>query len=151
MKTKLQFITILLLLTIVGSAFAQESADLSIKTEIELAVAKEQKAFKNGDCDTVLSMMDDNITFLANGNKVPSKQVIGKFCNSMSRPFKTPLADTIEVFPLNSTSAYTIRTLEFSKDENTNMHELVTKIWKKTDGIWKIMHLHSTVKEVNNY
>ncbi|MAM28450.1 MAG: hypothetical protein CMC13_05445 [Flavobacteriaceae bacterium] len=149
MKTKPQYITILLLLTIVGSAFAQKSADLSIKTEIELAVAKEQNAFKNGDCDTVLSMMDDDITFLANGNKVPSKQVIGTFCNSMPRPFKTPLSDNIEVFPLTNTSAYTIRTLEFSKDDTTNIQELVTKIWKKTDGIWKITHLHSTAKKMN--
>ena len=146
MKTKLQLITILLLLTIVGSAYAQKSADLSVKTEIELAVAKEQNAFKNGDCDTVLSMMDDDITFLANGNKVPSKQVIGTFCNSMPRPFKTPLSDNIEVFPLTNTSAYTIRTLEFSKDDTTNIQELVTK---KTDGIWRITHLHSTAKEMN--
>ncbi|HBR53613.1 MAG TPA: hypothetical protein DEA82_05260 [Flavobacteriaceae bacterium] len=149
MKTKPHFITILLLLTIVSSAYAQEPADLSIKTEIELAVAKEQNAFKNGDCDTVLSMMDDDITFLANGNKVPSKHIISKFCNSMPRPFKTPLSDNIEVFPLTNTSAYTIRTLEFSKDDTANIQELVTKIWKKTDGIWKITHLHSTAKEMN--
>lgn len=121
-----------------------------VKYEVNQAVTKEQNAFKKGDCDTVLSLMDDNITFLANGRRAPSKEMIGRFCNAANRPFKTPLFDTIDIYPLRNDTAYTIRKLEFLKDETTKVEEFVTKIWKKTDGNWKIVHLHATVKELNS-
>ncbi|EDP71938.1 hypothetical protein FBALC1_12592 [Flavobacteriales bacterium ALC-1] len=128
------------------SLFAQ---DLEIvKSEIKTAEQKEQNAFKNGNCDAVLASMEDTITFLANGRRAPSKDIIGKFCKSIPRPFKKPTTDKLEVYALSDVSGYTIKTLEYSKDENTNIEEFVTKIWKKTNSKWKISHLHSTVKEV---
>lgn len=127
------------------------NAQLDIETvtsEIGAAVQKEQNAFKTGDCEVVLEMMEDSITFLANGRKAPSKYIIGKFCKSVPRPFKTPSIDKLDIYPLTNESAYTIKTLEYPKDEKIKIQEYVTKVWKKTNGKWRISHLHSTVKEV---
>ncbi len=121
----------------------------SVKSEIKVAALKEQNAFKNGDCEEVFALMEPNITFLANGNKIPSKKVVEKFCNSLPRPFKEPILDTLEIYPLTAESGYTIRILEYENEDQTKMQEFVTKIWRKTDGKWLITHLHSTVKKVS--
>lgn len=120
----------------------------TIKAELKAATSTEQAAFKKGDCDQVLAMMSEEITFLANGRSIPSKQVVGKFCNSLPRPFKKASTSKVEIYPLSETTGYVVRTLEYPKDEKTMMSEFVTKIWSKADGRWKITHLHSTIKEV---
>lgn len=143
-KTTLLFL-FALILSVTG--WSQAYDEETVKAEIQKAALTEQAAFKKGDCDQVLAMMSDDITFLANGRRVPSKQVVGKFCNSLPRPFKKATTNTLDIHPLSATTGYVVRTLEYPKDENTMMLEYVTKIWKKTDGNWKITHLHSTVKE----
>ncbi|GAA0871981.1 hypothetical protein GCM10009117_11270 [Gangjinia marincola] len=130
------------------NVFAQKFDRNKIQLEIKNAALLEQEAFKNGNCEKVLSLMSDDITFLANGKKVPSKKVVEKFCNSIPRPFKTATVDKLEIYPLNETTGYVIRTLEYPKNETIKMSEYVTKIWTKIDGEWKITHLHSTVKEM---
>ena len=132
-----------------SSAVIAQSSNLDIvKTEIERSELKEQEAFKKGHCNDVLEAMEDDISFIANGNRIPSKAVIEKFCNSIPRPFKKPTVSQLDVYPLTNTSGYTIKTLEYPLDENKKIQEYVTKIWRKTNDIWKISHLHSTVKEV---
>jgi len=146
MKNKQNVIILCLLFLGFASIYAQ---DLEIiKSEIKEAALLEQNAFKNGDCTQVLEMMEDDITFLANGNKVPSKSIIENFCNSIPRPFKTLTIDQLDIYPLTKDSGYTIKSLEYPNDDNTNMQEFVTKIWRKTNGEWKISHLHSTVKKI---
>ena len=130
-------------------AVAVQAQDLDLtqaKAAIEAMALKEQQAFKNGDCDTVLSLMEEEITFLANGRRVPSKQVVGKFCNSLKRPFKPAEVDELVIYPLTDHSGYTIRTLEYTVNEKKTK-EFVTKIWRKKEGAWKITHLHSTAKQ----
>lgn len=148
MKTFKHIIFLLLLVFTYISTYAQTEDLEMVKNEIATVAQKEQQAFKNGDCAQVLELMEPNITFLANGNSAPSIQMIEKFCNSLSRPFKEPLSDQLEIYPLTSTSGYTIRKLEFQTDAETKNQEFVTKIWRKTNGQWKISHLHSTVKKV---
>jgi ketosteroid isomerase-like protein len=138
-------------ITISPSILVAQTTDLvEVKGEINIAVTNEQNAFKNGDCDKVLEIMDDNITFLANGKRIPSKEIIGNFCNAIKRPFRNPILDKLDIYPLSNITAYTVRTLEYQKSETSKIHEFVTKIWKKIDDQWKIVHLHSTVKEINN-
>lgn len=128
---------------------AQTTDFIQVKAEIKQAATQEQNAFRNGECEIVLALMDNNITFLANGRRAPSIEMISKFCGTIKRPFKEPILDSIETYPLTNDSGYSIRTLEYPKSETTKMQEFVTKIWKKIDGQWKIIHLHSTVKEIN--
>ena len=149
MKNYLNLNSLLLfVLFISNTVFGQNFDSNKIQLEIRNAAMLEQDAFKNGKCAKVLELMSDDITFLANGKKVPSKKVVEKFCNSIPRPFKTATVDKLEIYPLNETSGYVIRTLEYPKNETTKMSEYVTKIWTKINGEWKITHLHSTVKEV---
>ncbi|WP_460218457.1 amidohydrolase family protein [Psychroserpens sp. MEBiC05023] len=145
MKNKLNIIIACLLLLGITSIYAQNLD--ATKTEIKAAEEKEQNAFKNGDCSEVMKSMEDNVTFLANGRRATSKSIIEKFCKSIPRPFKTPTKSQLDVYVLTPKSGYTIKTLEFPLDETTKVKEFVTKIWKKTEGQWKISHLHSTVKK----
>ena len=146
MKNKLNIFILFVLCLGFASLYAQELE--TVKSEIKTAEEKEQNAFKNGNCSEVLEVMEDNITFLANGRRAPSKDIIGKFCKSIPRPFKKPTTDKLEVYTLSEASGYTIKTLEYPKNDSTKIEEFVTKIWKKSNGKWKISHLHSTVKEV---
>ncbi|MCW8980380.1 MULTISPECIES: nuclear transport factor 2 family protein [Altibacter] len=142
------FTGIFLIFSLSNTVNAQTLDSPNVESEIKEAAHKEQNAFKEGNCEQVLDLMDNEITFLANGKKVPSKQIISKFCNSIPRPFKEPISDKLEIYALSNESGYTIRTFEYPKDDTTNMQEYVTKIWKRIEGKWKITHLHSTVKEI---
>ena len=128
---------------------AQDSPLESVRTELRSVVEQEKEAFANGDCVTVLAMMDDNITFYPNGNPPLPKAVIAKFCEKIPRPFPEAVKDEISIHPLTSHAAYVVRTLEYPKDEKVKIREVVTKIWKKTGDTWKITHLHSTVNETS--
>ena len=74
--------------------------------------------------------------------------MVEKFCNSIPSPFKKPIIDRLDIYPLTIDTGYVVRTLEYPNDDTTKMQEYVTKIWRKTNGVWKISHLHSTVKKV---
>ncbi len=119
-----------------------------IRAEIKEIALTEQEAFKNGDCNTVVSLMADDISFFANGRAVPSKAIVEKFCNSIPRPFQELTYENLDIVALNPNTGYVVRILEFDKDEQTKIKEIVTKIWNKTESGWKMVHLHSTVKEI---
>jgi ketosteroid isomerase-like protein len=136
---------------VIGSSNSICAQDISleqVKLEVEEVTLKEQGAFKDGDCETVLNLMHDDITFYANGRSAPSKNVIKKFCEDIPRPFKGLSTGNLTVYPLTSNSAYVVRTLEFEKNEKILVREIVTKIWNRFNGEWKMVHLHSTVKEI---
>ncbi len=143
---RFKILSLVVALGLVVTVKAQHTDLSQVKTAITNAALKEQQAFKEGDCDTVLSLMEEEITFLANGRRVPSKEVVGKFCNSLKRPFKPAEVDELVIYPLTENSGYSIRSFEYTVDEKKTM-EFVTKIWRRTEGIWKITHLHSTVKQ----
>ncbi|WP_410484688.1 nuclear transport factor 2 family protein [Spongiivirga sp. MCCC 1A20706] len=129
-------------------ANAQQFDVASIKKEVQKASELESKFFVNGDCEKVVDLMADDITFHANGKKVPSKEMILTFCKKVRRPFKKPISINIDYHVLSENTAYTIRTMDLGKNQIISQKETVTKIWKKYDDGWKITHLHSTVKKV---
>ncbi|NMM47814.1 nuclear transport factor 2 family protein [Marinigracilibium pacificum] len=130
------------------TGIAQDFSLDQVKSEIEEISSKEQEAFKNGDCETVMELMSDNITFYANGTPSPPKAMIEKFCNNIPRPFPELNDGDLKIYPLSSNSAYSVKTLEYHKDENTRIRKIVTKIWNRIEGNWKMAHLQSTVKEI---
>lgn len=125
---------------------AQEDNLEIISEEIEQITNIEIEAFKSGDCDKAISFMDENITFYGDGRKAPSKEMIKAFCFRLTRPFEKPSSIDTKYYPLSRNSAYVIRIMEFTKNEKVYKKEIVTKVWKKSDVGWKIMHLHSTIK-----
>ena len=110
-------------------------------TDIEI------NAMKSGDCQTLINLLTDDVTFYLNGRKAPSKEMIFGFCNNVPRPFEQPSNITTDYLPLSQNSAYVVRTMEFSKEEKVYKKEIVTKIWIRGEDGWKMAHLHSTIKE----
>lgn len=147
MKTLIRALIFFILTGVTQSLYAQVSPLEKAKQEVEALTRKEQEAFFKGDCETVLGLMAENITFYANGNPSPPREMIRKFCEKIPRPFKQPKKECLAFHPLNEQSVYVVRTMEYAKDANTLIKEVVTKIWNKKNGEWKIVHLHSTVKE----
>ena len=131
-----------------GILLGQDNSLEAVKKEVKEMTLIEQEAFKNGDCDTVMSLMADNITFHANGRPSPPKSVIERFCHNIPRPFEKASKQNLSVYPLNKDAAYVIRTMEYDKNEEVKISETVTKIWNRIDGKWRMVHLQSTIKEI---
>lgn len=129
---------------------AQEDQSESVLAEIQQMNEKEQKAFINGDCEELLNLMDDNITFFINGNKAPSKDFIMNMCQKMPRPFNQNGEHDTKFYVLTEDSGFVVKTINFDKDEGNLKNEVVTKIWKKTKDGWKMTHLHSTALNQTN-
>ena len=133
------------------TGFAQEENLESVRAEIQQMNDKEQDAFINGNCEELMTLMDENITFIINGRKAPSKGFILNMCQKMPRPFGKPALSNTKIYVLTKDSGYVVRMMELAKDDGTiYKKEVITKIWKKTKDGWKMTHLHSTVKDVIN-
>ncbi len=115
--------------------------------ELRTVVQGEQKAFEEGDCDKVISLMSEDITFYANSRKMSRAQV-DKFCRSIPRPFgagKAPISDTLTPYRVGENLGYTVRDFRWEDKNNRVIHEIVTKIWRKSDTGWSMVHFQSTV------
>ncbi len=148
MKNLISLPLILLIFGINGNLQGQDNSLEMVKQEVKEVTLKEQEAFKNGDCDTVMSLMADNITFHANGRPAVPKSVVERFCYNIPRPFQKASKQNLSVYPLNKDVAYVVRTLEYDKNEEVKISETVTKIWNRIDGKWMMVHLQSTIIEV---
>ena len=67
----------------------------------------------------------------------------------LNRPFEKSSTIETKFYPLDSNSAYVVRIMEFAKNDHLYKREIVTKIWKRTNEKWKIVHLHSTIKLID--
>lgn len=129
------------ILTLLLSAAAQSS------DELLAVVMEEQKAFKEGDCEKVKSLIAKEITFYANSRRMSRDEVV-KFCRTIKRPFgagRAPIEDTITRYMINENLGYTVRDFRWQDENERVFHEVVTKIWSKDDDGWKIIHFQSTV------
>ena len=123
----------------------------SIKAVIAYMHQQEQEAFKEGDCDKVLSFFDQNVQFYAVGRKAPSWEFIGKFCQQIPRPFPEAGEIKDEIYVTSPTTAYLVRTVDLSPENPGSKEfkkEVITKIWKETPNGWKIVHFHSSVNTI---
>lgn len=150
MKTSKHFFSVFFLTVVFFSASAQEENLNAVKTEIIEVSDAETQAFISGDCDKVVSLMDDNITFHANGRKAMSKEEIKSFCNSIPRPFSEPISFDTKFYPLTKNSGYSIRMMELNDEHRGHVKEIVTKVWKKGKEGWRMVHFHNTVKPIDN-
>ena len=143
MKT---LIVIVSLLFIPHYLFAQNSDQSDLEAEIEQITNDEQNAFVSGDCEALMEIFAEDVTFFANGMKINDRSRIRGFCESMPRPFPgKPKSENLEIHILTPTSAYTVKTMELIGKNEVHNKETITKIWVKLDGKWRMQHLHSTV------
>ena len=115
--------------------------------ELLQAVMIEQQAFEDGECDKLLTILDEDVTFYANGQRWSHAQV-GKFCRNIKRPFgagRAPIEDTVTPYLVTPEHGYTVRNFLWEDAQDNKMREVVTKVWRKQDGEWNILHFQSTV------
>ncbi len=156
------FYLILLFLTLLSSipalgqtqTLTNEVKD-AVRAEIEEQHKQEQKAFIEGECDTVVSFYSDEATRYLNGRPVTSREESREFCNKIPRPFspksaRPKISDSYYV--LSENVAYVVRTIDFEPAEDKSpafKREVVTKVWSRTNYGWKIVHFHSSVHSIS--
>lgn len=139
------------------ASHAQPSGDdfeAAVRTEVEEQHRREQKAFIEGDCDTVASFYSDEATRYLAGRRVSLLEAL-EFCKSLPRPFgqrygSPEISDAFQV--LSDNAVYFIRTIDFQPsddDPHSFKREVVTKVWKKSNDEWKIVHFHSSVHSIS--
>ena len=120
-------------------------ADLEVaQRELEEMDRREQAAFIAGDCDAVLDLMSDDVSFYANGREM-TKEAVGAFCRRIPRPFPQAAESETVIRALAPDAGYVLRTLAFPGSSRV---EVVTKIWTKGPEGWKMEHFQSTVTDV---
>ena len=80
--------TILALLAVAvltGPLSAQESAYPEAREELAEMNQIEQERFISGDCEGLLDLLAEDISFYANGRKLP-KMAVGQMCARIPRP-----------------------------------------------------------------
>ena len=123
------------------------AAETNTAEELMAVVLQEQQAFKSGDCEALESMLDPDITFYANGRRM-SRDQVAEFCRSIPRPFgdgRLPTEDVITPHVISEDLGYTVRDFRWTNANGQGMHEVVTKIWQRVDGVWTMIHFQSTV------
>lgn len=145
----------ILLACMTGAAASARPASAAsgdqVRTAIEHVHQLEQEAFIMGDCAAMASFYTDDVTFYANGRKLPSTAALVQLCERIPRPFErsADMHDRIQV--LSETAAYLVRVLEFPPGADTpdrHKREVVTKIWSKVEDGWKIVHFQSSISVV---
>ncbi len=146
-------LSLLTVITLPAMSYAQSLTDEikeAVRAEIGELHQQEQKAFIDGDCETVISFYSDEATIYLAGRKVDLPQLL-QFCSKIPRPFQrdgaTPgISDNFYV--LSENIAHFVRTIDFepSEDDPSSFkREVITKVWSRTNDEWKIVHFHSSV------
>ncbi len=159
-KTSFFCLTILFLLSICTVPALSQTQTLTEedkaahRAEIEEQHQQEQKAFIEGDCETVASFYSEEATRYLNGKPIISQEEAKEFCNKIPRPFSAKGARpriSDNYYVLSENAAYFIRTIDFepaNEDSPAYKREVVTKVWSRTDSGWKIVHFHSSVHSI---
>jgi ketosteroid isomerase-like protein len=126
----------------------------TISAEIEAIQNQRNQAFVEGDCERVVELFDERVTFYTRGRHVPSLQTVLNFCRQVERPFPETAVRRTRINALSENAAYIIQNFEFASDsadgESVMMHEVITSIWSKGSDGWKIVHFHVSIDPIPN-
>lgn len=150
---------ILLSLSMVPAVIAQPlkaETETMVRAQIEEEHRREQNAFIEGDCNTVVSFYSDEATIYRDGRRVEDMSDTLEFCRNLPRPFtrvggQPEISDSFYV--LSENAVHFVRTIDFAptSDESPAFkREVITKVWEKLNGEWKIVHFHSSVHSVSD-
>ena len=130
---------------LIGSlAFADQPEFETAYGEITEMNRLEQEAFVAGNCEELLDLLADDISFYANGREM-TKEAVGIFCRRISRPFPGTGEERTRVQAVSPDAGYVVKTMTFP---GTSRIEVVTKIWRKGADGWKMEHFQSTVTDL---
>ena len=101
-------------------------------------------SFVAGNCEELLDLLADDISFYANGREM-TKDAVGVFCRRIPRPFPGAGEERTRVQVVGPDAGYVVKTMTFP---GTSRAEVVTKIWRKSADGWKMEHFQSTVTDL---
>lgn len=137
-------IPLLICVCLVGApAFATQPDFGTARLELTEMNRLEQEAFVEGNCEDLLDMLADDISFYANGREM-TKEAAGTFCRRIPRPFPGTGEVRVRIQPVSRDAGYVVKTMTFP---GTSRIEVVTKFWRKGAEGWKMEHFQSTVTE----
>lgn len=126
----------------------------TISAEIEAIQNQRNQAFVEGDCERVVELFDERVTFYTRGRHVPSLQAVLNFCRQVERPFSETAVRRTRINVLADNAAYVIQNFEFASDSaeggSVMMHEVITSVWSKGRDGWKVVHFHVSIDPVPN-
>lgn len=127
-----------------ANALADDSELQAAREQLTEVDRAEQEAFVEGDCEELLDLLADDISFHLNGRKL-TKDAVGNFCRRVPRPFPETGEKRTRIEVLSPDAGYVVRTMDFP---GTPRVEVVTKIWRKRADGWKMVHFQSTVTDL---
>lgn len=126
----------------------------TISAEIQALQDQRNQAFVEGDCERVVELFDESVTFYTRGRHVPSLQAVLNFCRQVERPFSEAAVRRTRINALSENAAYIIQNFEFPSDRADGdivmMHEVITSIWSKGRDGWKVVHFHVSIDPILN-
>ncbi len=112
-------------------------------TREELAAVNEgeQRAFLEGECDALVEMLAEEVTFFINGRQM-TREDVGTFCRHIPRPFSRDGEVDTTIEAVGEDAGYVIKVTTFP---GTPKVKVVTKVWQRGEDGWKMVHFQSTV------
>lgn len=138
------FLLVMSVFLVEAPARADESALAAAHEQLTEMDRAEQEAFVEGNCEELLDLLADDISFYMTGRKV-TKEAVGSFCERIPRPFPETGEKQTRIEAVSPDAGYVVRTMTFP---GTPRVEVVTKIWRKRADGWKMVHFQSTVTDL---
>lgn len=104
----------------------------------------EQERFISGDCDGLIELLSEDISFYANGRKL-TRDGVGQLCARMPRPFSKTGEETTQIHMISADGGYVVKVMTFPGSDRI---EVVTKVWRRGASGWRMVHLQSTVTDL---
>jgi ketosteroid isomerase-like protein len=149
----LYLISLITIPTLCQAQSVTDEIKAMVLTEIQEQHRLEQKAFIEGDCETVISFYDDDATIYRMGRLVDTLELL-EFCRKIPRPFSgggTTSEINDNFFVLSENAVHFVRTIDIEPaddDPSSFKREVITKVWFKSAKGWKIVHFHSSIHPV---
>jgi ketosteroid isomerase-like protein len=131
-------------------AFTEAQAQ-SIRDTISAMDTRMNAAVDALDCTTGLGYIGDRQpVFVSNAMVVRTKPGLMTACEGMVAPRTgaTYVTDTLSVHPLSPEAAYLVRegnyTINFKDGRTVTQRLIMTTVWQRQDGEWKMVHLHES-------
>lgn len=145
-------LTLILLVALAFSAVeAQPSDSLRAAEAFARTVESYQSMYMGGeddDCDEITGVLDDALVFQENGRAWTKAEMV-QFCSHL------PNKDVIETASshalLTENLAYDfVSQLYWAQDREGRFRETISRVWRWSEGEWKIVHMDTARSRVVN-
>ena len=118
------------------------------KSQVRAAMTAMGEALSAADCEQVAGFFAKEFSFYARGREIGGHDQVLATCRQIPRPFPQMHYLVNEVRPLSDSTVYTLRVMDIERSEAADFppaREVITQLWKNTDGQWRIIHMHVSI------